>query len=277
MGHNSKTTRFAPYIENHHKTFLNNINSEVNTSYHDSPYGQNLNVDEVFFGTGFLLSNHESLLEMFGKYQSGIDVTLFYNQIFDQFMNGDMTQEMEVNEYKVLYNIVSGEIIPKFKQGLLDINAPLAKAYVRGEELIYDSCDKVLEKFRAELRYRLLITITEQWKVSLKWNRDIAGYYAEFLKIYVESCLIVNEYNQGLRAKDALWPFTILEFQRSALNVLQSTTNIPASKGAGSRKEPSQMAKSVSSMVSWGAMGAQIGGPWGAAVGASIGLAVSFA
>jgi len=64
------------------------------------------------------------------------------------------------------------------------------------------------------------------------------------------------------------------EFQRSALATLEARANMMTSGGGA--KEPSQLMKSITGMVSWAIIGASYGGWVGAIIGASIGLALSF-
>lgn len=271
-----ETKRFAPYIESHHKTFLNNVNSEVSLAYHDAPYVQfsNIDVDEGFFGLGYYLSNFPSLSDMFGKFQAGLDISSLFDQIFN---DSDRAVDRVVhNESRLLYSLIDIKILPRFKRGMLDINAELRSAYIRGEEIIQDAARKAIEKFRTELRFRMLIVMTEKWKVHLSWNKDTVSIYLEFLQIYTKSKTDIEEKNQKTRQQDALWPFTVLEYQRAALSVLSDTSTIAKKQSSGGRKEQPQWAKSLSGMVSWAILGAQIGGPWGALIGAVIGLALSF-
>ncbi len=274
MSTETKTTRFAPYIESQHRSFLENIDTEILAVYHNSPYGQNMNiVDDLFFGTGFFLSNQQALFDKFGLHMERLDISELYNRLFVQFLNVD---EIVENEYNLLYSFIMEDIIPKFQQGVRDINASFMGSYLIGEGIIQDACDKSIEKFRTTLRFNLLIAIMKYWKSCLKWNADMVSIYMEILQLYIKTRMGEEEYNQEIRRRDSLWPFTILEYQRSALSILQSSTTSSPAGGSGSRKEPSQLTKSLSGMVGWAMMGAQIGGPWGAVIGAVIGLALSF-
>ena len=82
-----------------------------------------------------------------------------------------------------------------------------------------------------------------------------------------------EEHNQRLAAKNTLWPFTVLEYQRAALGALQGATN----QGGGGA-ESSQIGKSIGGAMSGAATGFMVSGgnPLGAVVGGGIGLAASF-
>ena len=212
-------------------------------------------------------------MDKFGKHLEQLDITELYNHLFDQILNIEGIVE---NEYNILYNFIMEDIIPKFHQGMQDINASLMRSYIIGEEIIQDACDKSIEKFRTTLRFNLLLTIIKYWKQCLKWNEDLVSNYIEMIQLYIKTIMAEEGYNQEIRKKDSLWPFTVLEFQQAALGILQSSTTVSGPGATGSRKEPSQLTKSLSGMVGWAIMGAQIGGPWGAVIGAVIGLALSF-
>ena len=49
---NVQTVRYADYIEEDHKTFLNRMEEEVTSHYHNSPYEDfsNISIDDGFFG-----------------------------------------------------------------------------------------------------------------------------------------------------------------------------------------------------------------------------------
>ena len=270
-----ETIRYAPYIESCHHSFLNNIHSEVSIAYHNSPYVHfsNIDIDEGFFGIGYYLSNFPSLYDMFGKFLVGLDITILFNQIFKD--SDRVVDRITHNEAQFLYYLINVKILPKFRRGLSDITADLKKSYLRGEELIQEAAEKAIEKFKTELRFRMLIVITEKWKIHLAWNKDVISIYLEFLHLYIKSKLDIEEKNQETRKKDALWPFTVLEYQRAALSVFQDSSNIKKQSSIGG-KEISQWAKSISGTISWAIVGAEIGGWVGAIIGAVIGLALSF-
>jgi len=270
-----ETKRFAPYIEDQHRIFLDNVNSEVSLAYHNSTFVQftNIDVDTGFFGLGYYLSNFPSLLDMFGKFQAGLDISSLFDQIFND--SNRTVDRVVQNESRLLYSLIDIKILPKFKQGILDINAELKSAYIRGEELIQEAAKKAIEKFKTELRFRMLIVITEKWKAHLTWSKDTVSIYLEFLQLYTKSKIDIEEKNQETRKKDDLWPFTVLEHQRAALSVLQDATASSRVASIGGKKQ-SQWAKSLSGMVSWAIVGAQYGGWIGAIIGAVIGLGLSF-
>ena len=271
-----ETHRFAPYIEYQHKQFLNTINSEVLSNLQQNPYEQNLNIeiDEGFFGFGYMLSNFPSILDMYGKFLAGLDISTLFDQLFAE--SNISTKLITAHEYSCLMAIINDKIIPDFNLGATDINSMLGSVYHEGRIIIRDAGEKAIEKFRATLRYKMLFVVTDQWKTHLEWNHNVISMYLEFFRLYTESNLQSRELNQHMRVQEELWPFTILEFQSAALITLGGSSSSGSSQGGGGPKEQEQWVKCLSGALSGASTGMMITGPWGAAGGAVVGLALSF-
>ena len=274
---NVQTVRYAAYIETHHRTFLNRIEEEVASHYHDSPYEDfaNISIDEGFFGTGYMLSSFPPLYDMFGKFMAGLDIDVLSTQIFADTVNSPEVDNMVGAESVLLKDHIDKDVLAKFQTGMRDINSVLSSSYIIGKSLIADSQVKAIEKFSSEARYRLLPMAQEKWKMHLDWNKNVIRTYSEMMKLYVSAKMDTDEHNIGLRAKDQLWPFTILEYQRAALGALQGASNVGG--GGGEAAGPSQAAKTIGGALSGAAAGYQMGGGWyGAAAGAVVGAAASY-
>ena len=154
-----------------------------------------------------------------------------------------------------------------------DINAVLSSSYVIGKSLIASSQVKAIEKFSGEARFRLIPVAHDKWKAHLEWNKGVVQSYAELMKLFVSAKLDSESHNMSLKAKNSLWPFSILEYQRSALGAIQGASNVGG--GGGEAGGPSKMAGALGGALSGAAAGAALG-PWGAAAGGAIGLAASF-
>ena len=267
--------RYAPYVEEHHQTFLNRVNSKVGSILDESPYEDfsAIDVDDGFFGTGYLLSSFPSLYDMFGKFMAGLDIGVLSNQMMEDTVNSSTVNNLVKAEAELLEDHVDTKVLPKFQTGMRDINAVLSSSYVIGKAIIADSQTKAIEKYSSELRYRLVPVAIDKWKHHLQWNQNVIRSYSEILKLFIASKLDTEAHNQGLAAKNALWPFTVLEYQRAALGALQGATN----QGGGGA-EPSGVSKAIGGTLSGAATGfmASGGNPMGAVVGGGLGLAASF-
>ena len=268
--------RFAPYIESHHKNYLDSISHEIVLGNDQNPYVQfpNIEFGGGFFGYGYMLSSFPSICDMYGKLMAGLDISVLFDQLFEE--SKISTKLLSKYEHSCLMNIIEGTILPAFDQGVLDINYMLGGAFRAGRSIIKEAGESAIEKFRTTLKFKMLFIITEQWKMHLEWNKDVISIYLEFYKLYTEQTMRKDEYNQRTMVKEFLWPFTLLEYQRAALNVLMDSHHKMGSPKAPGEKEKEQWRKSVSSIASWAMIGASLGGVYGMIIGAIIGLALSF-
>ena len=272
-GDSETTIRYAGYVETHHQAFLNKISNETGGAYHSSPYGDfaNFEISDGFFGVGYALSNFPSLYDMYGKFIAGLDIDALATQVETNSIEGNYTSELVSAEASMLEDHINEKILPKFQTGMRDINSVMSSSYIIGKSLIASSQLKAVSKYSAEVKYRLLPLAHEKWKMHLEWNRQVVQQYAELLKLYVSAEMDVEGYNVGLRVKDKLWPFTVLEYQRAALGAIQGAQNI-----TGSGEGPSQTQKAIGGALSGASAGFMLGGPSGAVVGGVLGLAASF-
>jgi hypothetical protein len=137
----------------------------------------------------------------------------------------------------------------------------MSSSFVVGKSLIEDTRTKMVAKFSADLKYRLIPVAQERWNTHLNWNKSVIGTYAEIMKLYFSAKTDVDEINYSMAAKKALWPFTVLDFERAAVGALQgSTTSKQDVAGA------STASRVLSGALTGAAMGAQVG----AAIGQGI-------
>ena len=112
----------------------------------------------------------------------------------------------------------------------------------------------MIEKFRAQLKYNLIPVAQARWSTHLEWNKGVVGVYAEIMKFYFAAKTDVDEINYAMAAKDVLWPFTILDFERAAIGALQGATNTKTDVAGASTT-----ARVLSGALTGAAMGAMIG------------------
>lgn len=296
MGGSSKasdtqTIRYAAYVESLHKQFL------VATRYYrdqvvdSSPFSgyANISLSDAFFGAGYVLSNYPSLYDMYGKFMAGLDVDALYSQLFEDTVNSPEVNNLVAAEAVLMEDDIEANVLPRLQTGIRDINSVIASTFVIGKALIEDTRVKALEKFRAELKYKLIPTVRDRWIAHLDWNKNIVCTYAEIIKFYISAKIDVDDVNYAYATKNKLWPFTVLEYERAALGALQgamtTTTNAAgtstvsrvlggalsgASTGAmiGNAVSPAQAATSTSAATAGGA-------GWGAGIGAALGIAAA--
>lgn len=261
--------RYAPYIESKHESFLTTLQTYRVSAVSTSPFDgyEDVEVDDAFFGVGFLLTSYPALYDMYGKFMAGLDIEVLYTQLFEDTINASVVNNLVAAEGALLDDEININSLPRLQTGMRDINSIMSSSFVIGKTLLEDTKTKAIGKFSAELKYRLLPMVQDRWAKHLEWNGNVVNVYAELLKFYYSAKIDINEMNYEYAEKIKLWPFTILEFERAGLGALQAAqntkTDIP---------KPPAMAKVLGGAMSGAAMGAMMTkNPYGIAIGAAIG------
>lgn len=274
-GDTETTVRYAGYIEDKHKDFLNTVASRRAIAINDSPFEDYVDIDigPAFFGTGYLISSFPSLYDMFGKFMAGLDICALYGQIFEDTVNAPEINSLVAAEAVMMDDDIEANVIPRFQAGMRDINSVMSSSYVLGRSAIEDARVKSLSRFSAELKYRMIPIVTQRWQTHLDWNKSVVMSYAELMKLYFSAKMDIDGVNYQMAAKNVLWPFTVLEYERAALGALQGARTTSSDVAGGG---PSQLSKSISGTLGGAAMGSMVNYPYGTIIGAVIGLAASF-
>lgn len=252
-GDQTTTIRYAPYIESHHDTFLNLVKTKVDATINSSPFTgyTNIEVDDAFFGAGYLITSFPALYDMYGKFMAGLDIEVLYAQIFEDTVNAPAINNLVSAEAVLLDDDIEANSIPRFQVGMRDINSVMSSSYVVGKAMIEDARVKSISKFSAGLKYQMIPVASERWRGHLEWNKGVVMSYAEIMKLYYSAKMDIDDKNYSMAVKNLLWPFTVLEYQRAALGALQGAITTETDvKGA------SKGAKAISGALSGAAMGA---------------------
>jgi len=272
-GDQETTIRYAPYIESYHSTFLGLVASNRAAVIGSSPFDgyTDIEVDDAFFGSGYLISSFPALYDIYGKFMAGLDVEVLYSQIFEDTVNAPAINELVSAEAAMMDDDIDTNVLPRFQVGLRDINSVMSSSFVVGKSVIEDARVKSLSKFSAGLKYQMIPVASERWKTHLDWNKGVVMSYAEIMKLYYSAKMDVDNYNYTMAAKNLLWPFTVLEYERAALGALQGAITTKTDV-AGT----SPFGNAISGALSGAAMGAMAfpGNPLlGAGIGGLLGLA----
>lgn len=280
-GDTSNEIRYAPYIEAHHQTFLNNMATEVAAAIHNSPFAGYVPIDYLsgFFGVGYALSSFPSLYDMYGKFMAGLDIDALYSQILEDSINNPAIDNLVSAHAQELSDDIVQNASPRLVTGLRDINSVVSSSFVVSKAMLETARTRAISKYDSGLRYAMIPVAAQRWSDHLKWNKDVIITYAEIMKLYFASAMDLDNHNYSMTTKDILWPFTVLDFQRTALGAMQGAMN-----NKGEVAGASQTQKAIGGALSGAAAGAMIGastgatyGGWyGAAIGAVVGLGSAF-
>jgi hypothetical protein len=278
------TVRYADYIEVKHKDFLNTMLAKRNVAIQSSPYVDyvDINVDDAFFGAGYAISSFPALYDMFGKFLAGLDIDTLWKQLFEDTINSSEVKNLITAEGALLDDEIETNSLPRLQAGMRDINSVMSSTFIVAKSMLEDTRTKAIAKFSSELKYRLIDTVQNRWIAHLDWNRGVIASYAEIMKLYFAAKTDVDEANYSMEARDRLWPFTVLEYEKGGLGALQGAVSSLGSKDVAGSNTASKV---LGGALTGGAMGAMIfgtktgaglaglGGPAGIAIGAGIGIA----
>ncbi len=269
-GDTQTTIRYAPYIEAHHTVFLDLVSAKRDVVINDSPFVgyTDIEVDDAFFGTGYLISSFPSLYDMYGKFMAGLDIEVLHSQIFEDTVNAPVINNLVSAESVMMNDDIEMNSLPRMQVGLRDINSVMTSSFVVGKSIIEDARVKSLSRFSADLKFRMIPVATSRWTTHLEWNKGVVGVYAELMKFFYSAKTDVNEVNYSMATKNRLWPFTVLDFERASLGALQGATNSKTDVAGASTT-----AKAISGALSGAAMGAMVGSYWNTAATGTAGTA----
>ena len=82
-GGGTYTMRYASYVEDRHKVFLDDTYAYRKSVIENNPYDEftEVPIDEGFFGVGYLLSSFPALFDVYGKFVAGLDIDALWEEI----------------------------------------------------------------------------------------------------------------------------------------------------------------------------------------------------
>ena len=217
------TTRYAPYVEAIHSSFLTDADAKRVTLEADSPYStfSAIDIEDAFFGTGYVISSFPSLYDMFGKFMAGLDVDYLFDQIFEDSIDSATINNLVSAEADRLSDDIVQTEAPRFETGMRDMNAVMSSSFLVGRALMETARTKAIARYDSEVRFKMIPVATERWTRHLDWNKQVTDEYANILKFYISSKMDVNSHNFDILAKNKIWPFTVLQYEGACLGALQ--------------------------------------------------------
>lgn len=220
------TIRFPAYIEDAHKAFLKLSSSAGITARANNPYTSfvDFDYDDAFYGAGYTISSFPSLYDMYGKFMAGLDVESLFEQMLHDVQNTETIQAASVAHRDLLDDDIEENILPRFKAGMRDINSVMASSFVIGQSIIESARVKKLAEFDADLRYKLVPVAAEVFNSHLTWNKDVIKIYIEVMKTAMAADMEQTKANYEMAVAEAIWPFTILDYERANIGALQGAS-----------------------------------------------------
>jgi hypothetical protein len=218
------TVRYAPYLEHAHGALITLSLAEEKrlmgmgtTPWDGLSY---VGVDDAFFSVGYNILDYPSLWDMFGKFVAGLDIETLYNQIYNDMVNGAVTNAVIDAQNVYLQDDIDSVAIPKINAGLRDINAWLSDSAIDAKALIQSQKLKTLSKFSADIKMRAMELALQRWSKHLEWNYRVPDQYKAMNQLYWSSKLDVTNAVGELNSKVLLWNFTIMDHHRQNISAL---------------------------------------------------------
>lgn len=266
-GGGTYTMRYASYVEDRHKVFLDDTYAYRKSVIENNPYDEftEVPIDEGFFGVGYLLSSFPALFDVYGKFVAGLDIDALWEEILASTTESPAASALVTAESALLDEELEEAVLPKFMAGMRDMNATMSSTFINGKALLYGSKQKQVTKFSSELKWKLVGVAQDRYKAHLAWNQSVASSYADLFKTYFGVKDGISRLNYDIKSKDSLWPLTVMDFERANLGALQGAMKQSTDKDSGSS---SFLGGALSGAAAGGMMGF---GPVGMLAGAALG------
>jgi hypothetical protein len=272
-------TRYAPYLEARHSSFLDAAYNARVGALLTNPYDGyvELDFDTSYIGIGVAIEDFGSLFTAFGKYLSGFDIEQLWARVFWALFN----EEESENAVKANIAIFDDEdiqaAITECKIAARKIGAVVSSSFVVVQANIEKERLKKVADLYSEAQINLLEIGEAGFAVNLNNRNDTVKEYALIMKDYFTSAILALEAKYGFAAKKALWPFTVMEYERAALGALRRNLSLAKTSTKRTRSALSKGLLIASNVVTGAMAGLYAYGYVGAIVGAVVGLVVGIA
>lgn len=194
-------------------------------------------INDLIYGAGYGMSSFSSMFDMFGDYMSGVDLRYLFSQSLDDAENASIISAMTNAHGELLSDDLEQVILPRFRSGMRDIGAVQSSTFVVGESIIEQGRLKKLAEFDAKARYAMIEVGLNFFIKRIAFNTQLVSTYLDIIKFALATELEVSSYNYEIRAKCALWPWTIIAQHRAAIGAMQAgiPTNTSAESAGSSR------------------------------------------
>jgi len=285
-GDTRSEVRFAPYLEDIHKSFLTgagawdyNLKAAFATAWGANPYAdrEDINIEDGLLGLDYVVSDFPSLFDMFGKFMAGLDIEVLWTQAYEQVFNGTEMDDLVASFNQSTQDSMNQKSLPMLNAGMRDIGSVNSSAYVVGKALLEANRLKEVTKFTAQIKYHGLQITQERWTKHLDWNQTVIGSYAELQKLYYAGKQDLDKLNYTTAEASTLWELNLFEYSRALMGALGGGS--ATAKG----NDPSKLQSAIGGGLSGAATGAMVGSmvpgigtAIGAGVGGMLGIASSF-
>jgi len=269
---------YAPYLETAHNTFITEVGAFANRIASEPPVYEtsSTEIDASFFGIGYVVSNFTSLYQMFGNHMAGLDIEDVWNSKASSVFNAPEVDNREEKEKAIIDDKILTKDLSDFCLHMRELNAVQSSSFVIGKAQIENNRVKALSEISLANKEDTIPIIGRLYETELNQKIKTVTIYAQLIKKYYTFKPLADARDSKLEVREILWPFTVLEFERSSLGVFHGIHGWDK-KETRERSYISKVLSVGSDTVTGAIVGFKLGGWVGAIVGAEIGTHIGIA
>jgi len=254
-----KVIKYSPYLELFHLNFILNMIARVKATVDDSPFTDydTLIAEDAFFGSGFTIQNFPALYDIYGKFLAGLDIDTLHSQLTESSVNAPCVRFAAAAESFLLSTDISTNVSPRLNTGSDNILSVLSGYFQEAENIVNDVKNLCINKFKKQMKYSMLSVANSRWAIHLSWNKGVVDYYSSLMELFFAVKIDAEDRNLSMAAKNVLWPFTVLDYEKAGLGALQGARTTIAKEGAAGS---SSAAKVISGVAAFAGAAAEIKG-----------------
>jgi hypothetical protein len=172
---------------------------------------------------------------------------------------------------------LNNQTIPEYKLKMRELNAVGCSSFVIGQAQLERNRVKLLEEVSADTKFSMLNEGQNKYVVELNQNQAVVKNHAVFMKLYYATAAQETDANYTFVARDTLWPFEVLDFERAVLGTMRAGAGYRKYAGVRKRSTISTVLSISADVVTGAVVGFCCYGYIGAVVGAVVGFIVGVA
>lgn len=281
-GGTSGKVGWPQYLEDAQEEALNRVQALIDNSETINPYSALAAYipDDVISNMGTAIAAFEQAVNDFDPDANWASLIDDVTSKFDSVVYDDSAIEADVQaQGEILSAEITANVLPRFRAGMRTVNAVISSAFVIGEANIEAERVRGLAKYGSEIKvkYRLqraeaiVQTVGMLMQLNqhdLDGHKNLLHYRLEADRMEIVAKKEQMDTNIEILKKHGRW--SLEEYQYLA-NLMAG----PSGGTIGDAERPSSFQSALGGALSGASAGYMIGGPWGAAGGALLGLGAS--
>jgi len=274
---------YAPYIEKVHKTALKETLSNVHQLMESNPYEDYsfLNLDYYFLGIGNTLNTFLPMSIMYKNLIKDLDLSLLYTKTFKKILGKEKSLSY-IQEREKELNTIAEVKMNKVLFHAREINSVNSTSFIISKKHEEQKRHSALAQISKDITNKEIENISFNINTTLSHKNSSMLLYNDSFKSFFERKISVTENDYEYLAQQILWPFTLLDIQRTLIAVFELPKFDLMTPGKKVLKPKTTRDKIIDywAGANWGSLygavygvkyGGWIGAIWGGVIGHIIG------